>query len=621
MIVLCLGLVVFCAACPIPEGTFEDGGADSGVDGGDSGDDGGGDGSTNPCEALGLADRDGDGISDQEEGDGADDTDSDGIPDSSDPDSDGDTVPDALESGLTNCEGTPRDTDGDGTPDYRDDDSDGDSWLDEEEAGVAPGEQPLDTDGDGAPDLRDTDSDGDNLDDVAEREHGTSRTEQDTDGDGFTDYQEVSQDTDPLDENDFPGEDPCNPTDCQPEELCGELGSGDGLDNDCDGEVDEICPCTPGETRPCFAGPPSVRGQGACTDGLETCDEFGGWSSCAGGVFPQPEICDGADNDCDGLFDEELDGCENPLSCPATETATPLSTLELDGGRIYDGPHDSWTWEVFCPPTVDTCPEPDDPSARNTSIYIISSGAYRVRATIVIDGETFTCEYTVEVGGNGLRVELTWDTQGHLRGNTDVDLHLHQTGTTTNFFTEDDCYFADCKASSYSIDWGLEPTTDLSACENAPQGEGAIWADTHGACFNPRLDVDVIRCDPAVGNASAFNFCAPENINVDNPEIGAPYRIMVNFYYNNGYNEEPTYPTVNIYCGGALRATLGEGEVVLDTGGNLFAPQNNDNWLVADVVFSSDECDHIDCEIQPLLDDAGAPLIQNGPAFGPPWSF
>ena len=30
---------------------------------------------------------------------------------------------------------------------------------------------------------------------------------------------------------------------------------GDGLDSDGDGFVDDGCPCTPGETAPCFPGP------------------------------------------------------------------------------------------------------------------------------------------------------------------------------------------------------------------------------------------------------------------------------------------------------------------------------------------------------------------------------
>src|SRR5687767_4025301 len=68
---------------------------------------------------------------------------------------------------------------------------------------------------------------------------------------------------------------PVNPcaTSCGPTELCGDMGDGNGLDDNCDGRVDEGCPCpATGITRPCFAGPPDRRDIGACADGIEQCD-------------------------------------------------------------------------------------------------------------------------------------------------------------------------------------------------------------------------------------------------------------------------------------------------------------------------------------------------------------
>ena len=539
------------------------------------------------------------------------DADGDGVPDYHDQDSDGDTIPDLYE-GMS-------DEDDDGRPNFRDEDSDGDGWLDIDEYGAEQaGDEPVDTDDDGTPDFRDIDSDGDRLDDAMERELGTSRVYADSDGDEFTDYQEVQAGTDPIDSTSYPMPDPCNPSECLPVEVCGE-GSGDGIDNNCNGEVDEICPCSTGETRPCFPGTPAQRGLGICTDGLLSCDEFGQWSDCLGGVYPEVEVCDGADNDCDGLFDEDLEGCESPVQCPGTRSESPLSTIELNGSDIYDGEYDSWTWDVFCPPTVDTCPTPDDPTAQDTTIYVISSGAYRVRATIVNGEDTYTCQFTIEVQGDGLRVELNWDTQGSANGNTDVDLHLHRPETTTDWFTADDCYFSNCKASAWSggtggLDWGYEHTYDLSACDEAPHGYGDDWEEI-GFCANPRLDVDIISCDSSVTDATSRSFCSPENINVDNPALGETFRIMVN-YYSGDYSVDVTHPTVNIYCGGGLRATFGEGDVeLIDSGASM-----GDNWLVADVTFMIDECGGIDCRVNPILNDEEGPWIQTGSTdFGPPW--
>src|SRR5262245_58260037 len=62
--------------------------------------------------------------------------------------------------------------------------------------------------------------------------------------------------------------DRCSP-DCMDAELCDPMGGGDGIDNDCNGEVDETCACTAGTARSCFPGRPDRRGVGSCADGME----------------------------------------------------------------------------------------------------------------------------------------------------------------------------------------------------------------------------------------------------------------------------------------------------------------------------------------------------------------
>lgn len=80
----------------------------------------------------------------------------------------------------------------------------------------------------------------------------------------------------------------------------------DGLDNDCDGVTDEGCGCTPGESRDCSID------IGPCTLGIQDCLPGGIWSSSCSGVVPQPETCDGIDNNCNGSMDEGvLNNCGN----------------------------------------------------------------------------------------------------------------------------------------------------------------------------------------------------------------------------------------------------------------------------------------------------------------------
>jgi hypothetical protein len=91
---------------------------------------------------------------------------------------------------------------------------------------------------------------------------------------------------------------------------------------------------------------------------------------------------------------------------------------------------------------------------------------------------------------------------------------------------------------------------------------------------------------------------------------------MVNYYSNNDSFFGTTHATVNVYCGGALRATFGPAPLV--DGGSSGA--SNDNWYVADVRFTTGACGFYDCEIVPLLTGSGGYVVTNGGGFGPAWS-
>ncbi len=80
-----------------------------------------------------------------------------------------------------------------------------------------------------------------------------------------------------------------------------------GLDDDCDGETDEgsaDC-CVPGEARACGVE------TGACAAGTQLCGAARSWGGCEGAVGPGVEACNGVDDDCDGLTDED----QGTVSC------------------------------------------------------------------------------------------------------------------------------------------------------------------------------------------------------------------------------------------------------------------------------------------------------------------
>ncbi len=440
----------------------------------------------------------------------------------------------------------------------------------------------------------------------------------DAGGGGGLDTGGVNLETGPLN--------PCSGG-CGTEELCGE-GDGNGLDDNCNGQVDEGCPCTPGTTRICFQGPPDRRNIGACSDGIEYCSEFGIYEGCGNGNSPAPETCDGVDNDCNAATDDGLSGCTSALTCPGNEIAPPLTNHTLRGSRVYMGAASEWHWGISCPDSVpaELCPRLSAPNSENSDVYLAASGAYRVTLEVVLpDGTRQSCAWTLYVRGGGLRVELNWDTMLDTTGGTDIDLHLHRWTSNSGesaWFGDDDCYYGNCQPDNYSIDWPGHPDSDLSNCSSAPHGGGADWT-ANGACGNPRLDVDTNgtdgACDGSETNPDLEAFCAPENINIDTPVIGQPYRILVNDYSNSGHSGT-TYTTVNVYCGGNLRGSFGRDTEFLDfsgSDGDSFG-ESNASWIVADVVFFQGECG-LDCRIYPIIRKVTGDLF-GGLDFGPDWS-
>ena len=189
----------------------------------------------------------------------------------------------------------------------------------------------------------------------------------------------VDVDNDGYGDNCTPGDD-CDDT--NPFRNPGETEICDGLDNDCNNTIDDGF----------NVGMSCTAGMGACqTTGTIVCDLAGG-AECSAVPNVMPEVCDGVDNDCNGMIDDG--GACAYCTTDIFEPNDDLSTA-------YAVTAESEYWGYLCPGDTDWFELPTqsgieyrvyvafDSLSSEPEVSIYTDGTLAVTGSKTGDGETF----------------------------------------------------------------------------------------------------------------------------------------------------------------------------------------------------------------------------------------
>ncbi|MFC1769178.1 MopE-related protein, partial [Nanoarchaeota archaeon] len=220
--------------------------------------------------------------------------------------------------------------------------------------------------------------------------------------------------------------------------------SCDGLDNDCDGEIDEELNST---------GPLCALTSGVCTGKRQKCGGGSGWLACDASSYPgsyeaDESTCDGLDNDCDGNIDEGLTGSACPQQdgecVGSTEVCQGTAGWKTCGDLVfsqYSGDYE---------PTEVTCDDLDNDCDGATDEDLVGNlcasqdGVCEGSRALCTSGSWQACDYSVYSGDYNATETVCDGLDNDCDGNTDEGfVDAQGSGTYDTNTTCGNCY-TDC---------------------------------------------------------------------------------------------------------------------------------------------------------------------------------
>lgn len=290
-----------------------------------------------------------------------------------------------------------------------------------------------------------------------------------------------------------------NAVDCYP--ITGPAPeSCDGLDNDCNGMVDEN---NPGSGGTCMTGM-----SGGCALGTEQC--MAGALICRPNNLGQPELCNGMDDDCDGVADDGNPG--NGLTCTCGGTSTCMAgTLVCSGctrevncndGQNEDGDNKTDCMDgdcaLGCSAMINPCaagekllvatsadvPKPIPDAGNVTSTIVFTEPLTVKRVVLQVDvTHTFDKDVDLRLISPANSSVLMTDGNGNV-GNNYTNTIFHDgcaTSITTGMAPFSNCYIPEQALSAF-VNQTVAGTWTLRAADLATFDTGTLNSWTLAIC-------------------------------------------------------------------------------------------------------------------------------------------